>query len=59
MSQKRSQILQAARTAGAVWHSSSAARRAVLAEAPYLARVLDELWELTRVPPTESEQRSA
>lgn len=53
MSQKRTQVLQAARAAGAVWHSSSAARRTVLAEAPYLAQVLDELWEMTRVPPTQ------
>lgn len=58
MSQKRTQILQAARTAGAVWNGSAAARRAVQAEAPYLAKVLDELWEMTKVPPTES-KRSA
>lgn len=54
MSQRRTQILQAARMAGAAWHGSPAARAAVLAEAPYLAYVLDELWEMTKVPPTES-----
>lgn len=59
MSQRRTQILQAARTAGAVWHGSAAARRAVLAEAPYLAKVLDELWEMTRTPPTEQAEERA
>jgi hypothetical protein len=59
MSQRRTQILQAARMAGAAWHGSPTARRAVLADAPHLAQMLDELWEMTRIPPTPSEQRSA